>query len=301
MMNGMSSLTRVPSLEQLLALTSTAAYGSMGVAATHLGVSQQAISSRIRAAEKVLGVAVFERTSLGVRPTGSGQLVLAWADEVVQAAGVLEEGALGLRSSPEQILVAASSTISEVLLPTWASRLRQKHPGVALQVVPGNSDAVVAAVTRGEVHLGFVERPKVPRTVRSRAVAHDELIVVAPPDHPWARRRHGIDRVDLAAARLILREDGSGTRSHFDQEMPEHTPPLQTLASNAAVRDAARATGAATVLSSLAVANDLQAGRLVHIPVSGFSLRRTLRVIWHPNQRPQGPAADLLHLCTRPA
>ena len=146
--------------------------------------------------------------------------------------------------------------------------------------------------------LGYVEGPTVPRTVRSRTVAHDELIVVTPPDHPWARRRHGITRDELAAARLILREDGSGTRSHLEQVLPDHAPPLQTLASNAAVRDAARATGAATVLSALAVANDLQAGRLVHIPVSGLSMPRTLRAIWHPNQRPRGAAAELLRLST---
>ena len=294
----MSSLTRVPSLEQLLALTTTAAHGSMGLAAAHLGISQQAVSARVGAAEKLLGIAVFERTSVGVHPTGTGQLVLAWAGEVIQAAAVLAEGVEGLRTAGEQLTVAASSTISEVLLPTWAGRLRQSHPGVALLVVPGNSLTVAAAVARGEVDLGYVEGPTVPRTVRSRTVTHDELIVVTPPDHPWVRRRHGIGRDELAAARLILREDGSGTRSHLEQVLPDHAPPLQTLASNAAVRDAARATGAATVLSALAVANDLQAGRLVHIPVSGLSMPRTLRAIWHPNQRPRGAAAELLRLST---
>lgn len=295
----MTTLTRVPSLEQLLAITTTAAHGSMGVAAGHLGVSQQAVSARVSAAERLLGVALFERSSVGVRPTGAGALVVGWADEVIRTATALDEGVHSLRSARDRITVAASSTISEVLLPTWAGQLRRHHPEIALHVVPGNSHTVIEAVARGEVNLGYVEGPTVPRTVRSRTVAHDELIVVVPPDHPWARRRRGIDRAELAQARLILREDGSGTRSHLTQVLPDHAPPLQTLGSNAAVRDAARATGAATVLSALAVADDVRAGRLVHVAVPGLTMPRTLRVIWHPNQRPQGAAAELVRLSVK--
>ncbi len=294
-----SSMTRVPSLEQLLALTRTAAHGSLGEAGRELGVSQQAMSVRVRAAEKLLGVTVFERSSVGVRPTGQGRLVLAWANDVVEAARVLDTGAEGLRTARQQVRVAASSTISEILLPTLAARLRGDHPEVSLHVIPGNSQAVVAAVLQGEADLGYVEGPSVPRSVRSRIIAHDELVVVVPPDHPWARRRRGIDRDELARTPLVLREPGSGTRRHLEQVLTDHVDPVQTLESNAAVRDAARTTGAPTVLSTLAVAGDLNAGRLVQVPVTDLRLPRALRVIWHPYRRPSGPAADLLRLSTR--
>ena len=296
MLPEVSSLHHVPSLDQLSALTTAAAYGSMGAAARHLEVSQQAVSARITAAEGLLGVVVLERATSGVRATGQGQLVLAWAQAVLDAAGELQDGVQGLRGTGRRIVVAASNTVSEALLPLWASQLRRLHPDVALEVVLGNSQGVLEAVAKAEVDLGYVETPRIPRALRSKAVAHDELIVVTPPDHPWARRRRGIDRAELSAARLVLREDGSGTRTHVEEAMPGHAPPLHTLHSTAAVRDAVRSMSVPTILSSLAVSDDLATGRLVRIPVRDLAMPRTLRAVWNPNQRPRGAAADLLHL-----
>ncbi|KQZ88363.1 hypothetical protein ASD62_02510 [Phycicoccus sp. Root563] len=297
----MQSLHRIPSLEQLSALTAAAAHGSMGAAARELGISQQAVSARISAAETLMGLAVLERSSGGVRPTGQGQLVLAWAERVLEAARDLGDGIQGMDASGRTLLVAASNTISEALLPQWATRLRRAHPDVALQVEPGNSRSVIEAVTNGAVDLGYVETPQIPRGLRSRTVAHDELIVVAPPDHPWARRRRGIDTAELSMTPLILREDGSGTRTHIQQALPGHASPLHTLASTAAVRDAARTMGVPTILSSLAVVDDLATGRLVRVKVTDLSMPRALRAIWNPHQRPRGPAAELLRISTQPS
>ena len=296
MLPSVPSLTRVPSLDQLSALTAAAAHGSMGAAARHLEVSQQVVSARITAAEKLLGVVVLERSTSGVRPTGQGQLVLTWAQQVIDAARELDEGVGGLRSTGSTIVVAASNTVSEALLPQWASAFRRMHPELALEVVLGNSQAVLEAVANGEVDLGYVETPRIPRTLRSTVVARDELVVVTPPDHPWARRRRGIERAELSTTRLVLREEGSGTRTHVEEAMPGHAPPLHTLHSTAAVRDAVRTMGVPTILSTLAVEDDLATGRLVRIPVRDLAMPRTLRAVWNPHQRPRGAAADLLHL-----
>ncbi|MEO3939409.1 LysR family transcriptional regulator, partial [Dermatophilaceae bacterium Soc4.6] len=143
----MSHLTHVPSLEQLTAVVAAAGTGSMGAAARQLGVSQQAISARITAAEALFGFAVLQRSTTGVTPTGQGQLVLAWAHTVLDAARELEEGVLVLRAPGRTVSVAASNTISEALLPVWASRLRRTHPDTSLNVFPGNSQDVIDAVT----------------------------------------------------------------------------------------------------------------------------------------------------------
>lgn len=295
----MWNLTHVPSLEQLTAVVAAASTGSMGAAARQLGVSQQAVSARITAAEALFGFAVLRRSSTGVSPTGQGQLVLAWAHTVLDAAHELEEGVTALRTPGRPVSVAASNTISEALLPLWASQLRRTHPDTSLQVFPGNSQDVIDAVDAGRVDLGFVETSSMPRGLGSRVVAHDELVVVVPPEHPWTRRRGGIDRGELSATPLILREPGSGTRDHIDHALPGHAPALHTFPSTAAVRDAVATTGIPTILSSLAIAGDLATGRLRTITVRDLSMPRTLHAIWHPRQRPRGAAADLLRIAAR--
>ena len=290
-------LPHVPDLDQLRALTSAARAGSMSTAAREVGVSQQAVSARIRAAERILGVAVFERSTQGVALTGAGQLVVTWANGVLDAAAALEAGVSALRAEGSHVVrVAASNTVFECLLPGWAILLRAQRPDVQLQVSPGNSDMVLDLVASGGADLGYVEGPSIPRTVRSRVVAKDVLVVVVPADHRWASASDGIDSAELARTPLVVREAGSGTRTRLESALPDRVPAAMVLTSTAAVRDAALALGVPTVLSSLAVRQDLESGRLVAIRVRDLSLPRLLRAVWHPSQRPQGATADLLRI-----
>ncbi len=290
-------LTHVPDLEQLRALVETARAGSMSGAAKRLGISQQAVSARVRAAERLVRVAVFQRTTQGAEPTPSGARVVGWAEEILAAASRLEEGVAGLSAEDDRVVrVAASNTISEVLLPGWAAALRAERPDAQVQVTPGNSDMVLAAVAHGDADLGFVEGPGVPRELASLDVGADHLMVVVPPDHRWASLAGGIDRAELARTPLVLREEGSGTRTTFEDAVPERVPPVQVQSSTPAVRDACLTLGAPTVLSALAVRRDVEAGRLVEVEVRDLAMPRRLRAVWRPSERPRGAAERLLRL-----
>lgn len=72
--------------------------------------------------------------------------------------------------------------------------------------------------------------------------------------------------------------------------------PLLELASTTAVKAAVVSEAAPSVLSELAVGEELTARRLVEIPVGGLRLGRELRAVWPAGQRPVGPARQLLGL-----
>lgn len=293
----MPDLSHVPELGQLQALVAVARDGSMTTAAEKLGISQQAVSERIRTAERILGVPVFERTARGVRLTAQGGVVIDWATDILSAAESLDQGVRTLSGADRlSITVAASNTVSECLLPGWASRLRTLDSPVRLHVLPGNSDQVIHEVSSGAAQLGFVESPRVPRSVRSRVVAHDQLVAVVPPDHPWARRNKPLPASELATTPLVLRESGSGTRAFLQDAVGTLAEAAAVLSSTAAVRDAVITLGAPAVLSSLAVSRDVESGRLVAVAIDGVTLRRALRAVWHPSSPPRGPAADLLSI-----
>lgn len=291
------NLSHVPDLAQLQALVAVARDGSMTAAASELGISQQAVSERVRAAERVLSVPVFERATRGVRLTTQGSVVIDWATDILTAAERLDQGVRTLGAAQRtSVTVAASNTVSECLLPDWASRLRARTSDVRLHVLPGNSDQVIHEVSSGTAQVGFVESPRVPRSVRSRVVAHDQLVAVVPSDHPWARRSKPVPAQELASTALVLRESGSGTRAFLEDAVGPLTEAAAVLPSTAAVRDAVITLGAPAVLSSLAVSRDVESGRLVAVDVAGANLRRALRAIWHPSNPPRGPAADLLSI-----
>ncbi|MEU3404013.1 LysR family transcriptional regulator [Streptomyces sp. NPDC006670] len=296
---------RVPDLGALELLLTVARVGSLSGAARRLGITQPAASSRIRAMETRLGVALVDRSPRGSTLTAEGALVTDWARRVVEAAEAFDAGAQALRGRRDSRLrVAASMTIAEYLLPGWLIALRAERPDTAVSLHAGNSADVAQRVLAHEADLGFVEGLSVPDGLDSAVIAQDRLVVAVAPHHPWARRSKGVDPVELAGAPLILRERGSGTRQVLDAALAPSgglARPLLELASTTAVKAAALSGAGPCVLSELALDDELSARRLVEVPVPGAALARALRAVWPTGSRPAGPARDLLSLTRRGA
>ncbi|WP_432056072.1 LysR family transcriptional regulator [Streptomyces sp. bgisy022] len=288
---------RVPDLGALQLLLAVARLGSLGGAARELGITQPAASSRIRSMERQLGVALVDRSPRGSRLTDAGALVTDWARPIVEAAEAFDAGAQALRDRRDSRLrVAASMTIAEYLLPGWLLALRAERPDTAVSLLAGNSAAVAERLLSGDADVGFVEGLTVPSGLESAVVAHDRLIVVSAPSHPWARRRAPLAATELATTPLILREEGSGTRQVLEAALGGLARPLIELSSTTAVKAAAVSGAGPAVLSELAVGDELALRRLIRVPVNGMALARDLRAVWPTGHRPTGPARDLLAL-----
>lgn len=290
----------MPDLAALELLLAVANRGSIGQAARDLGISQPSATARMQLAERLLGLALIERSPRGSRLTPAGVLVADWARAVVSAAQALDAGAAALRTrSAGQLRLGASLTIAEYLLPGWLVALRRRLPDTAVSLEVVNSTEAAGRVRDGEVDLGFVEGPTRPRGLASAVIAQDRLCLVVPPDHPWARRRTPLPAATLAATPLIGREAGSGTRqalAHALRAFGPPAPPLFQLSSTTAVKAAVAAGAGPAVLSSLAVADEVADGRLALVPVADLDLSRRLRAIWPAGQVPTGPARELLAL-----
>ncbi|MCX5241747.1 LysR family transcriptional regulator [Streptomyces prunicolor] len=288
---------RVPDLGALELLLAVARLGSLGGAARELGITQPAASSRIRSMERQLGVALVDRSPRGSTLTDAGALVTDWARRVVEAAAAFDAGAQALRHRRDSRLrVAASMTIAEYLLPGWLLALRSQRPDTAVSLLAGNSTTVAERLLADEADLGFVEGLSVPAGLDSTVIAHDHLIVVTAPTHPWARRQRPVPAAELATTPLILREKGSGTRQVLDAALGGLARPLIELSSTTAVKASVVSGAGPAVLSELAVGEELSMRRLVRIPVEGVTLARDLRAVWPTGHRPTGPARELLSL-----
>ena len=304
----------VPDLAALEMLLGVARTGSLNSAAQQIGVSQQAVSARIRAMEAQTGVTLVRRTPRGSSLTAEGAVIAEWAARVLDVAAGLDAGIAALRADRRSRLrVSSSSTIAEQLLPTWLASFRAAAavpggpvPDVVLTAV--NSETVIGHVSEGAADLGFIEGPRQPAGLRSRVIGHDRLTVVVAPGHPWTRRRSGISAAELASTPLVSREGGSGTRDTLAAALAAalgagyaQAPAALSLSTTAAVRAAVLAAAAPAVISELAVADDLAAGRLIEVHTPELDLRRSLRVIWTGGANPPaGAARDLIaHILSR--
>jgi DNA-binding transcriptional LysR family regulator len=123
---------RVPDLVALEMLLAVAHTGSLNEASRQLGITQQAVSARVRSAEAQAGVALIARTPRGSSRTPEGVVVAEWAARLLAVAGELNAGLAAFRAGHQtRLRVRASLTIAEQLLPGWLVSLQAgaRHRG----------------------------------------------------------------------------------------------------------------------------------------------------------------------------
>ncbi|MDQ1575882.1 MAG: hypothetical protein QOH55_1032 [Microbacteriaceae bacterium] len=292
-------MPNTPDLDSLRLLVGVGASGSLSSVARDAGMSQQAVSARMAALEKALGTPLLIRSSHGTRLTEAGILVAGWATPLLAEADRFEAATEALRADVESSLAIASSmTIAEHLAPGWLIRLRAQSPDLRVELTAANSEAVVTMVRARTVALGFIETPDLPADLHCASFASDELVVVVGPSHPWARRRSGVTVEELAGASLVTREHGSGTRLAFDRALatagfPVLAEPAGEYSTTSAIRSTVMAGQVASVLSILAVREQLASGALVRVRIRDLRIIRPLTAIWSPSERLH-PAAEKL-------
>lgn len=289
----------MPDVDALALFLAVEEGGSLGAAARSAGISQPAASQRIRVLERQLGYVLLERTPSGSRLTDAGRVTAEWAAPLVAAALDFGRNVRLLASGARQLSVAASLTVADYLMPDWLNGLHELLPDVTIALTPANSQSVGELVLRQEVAIGFVEGTDVPEHLHSRVIGRDRLVLVVAPEHPWSRRDGSVSPSELADGPLVLREPTSGTRQVLDHALAAHrltVKPRLELGSTTAIKVAVMRGTGATVLSRLAVREEITRGQLVELRVPELDLMRAFRAVWHPRHAPAGPAGVLLAL-----
>lgn len=242
--------------------------------------------------------------------TAEGEAVVELARPVLGLTMKLMEGAAELRGeNSSRLIVSASLTVAEHLVPRWLVGLAAR--GVEVSVpADGNSSDVAAQVregngtTRIRRRRRHARRAPFPNSMQRRTDAGRRC-------RPSMGGGQPVSSVDLAATSMVLREGGSGTREVLEQWMAAtgHRPhPVVEMASTTAMVQAVLAGVGPGVISGLAVRNELADGRLVRVPLTadpGMSASRVQSgfvdgsgpcgaVPVHP---PQPPANSLPWLC----
>jgi DNA-binding transcriptional LysR family regulator len=155
--------------------------GSFGRAATVLMVTQPAVSERIRHLERVVGRALFERTSRGAVLTPAGLALLPYArrcaslsDEALEAARRAEGSA--------PFVVAVHSTFAQRIVPLVLGALGTMPRRVSIRDV--HSDQVAGLVVDGVADLGFALSAGTPRGLMRVPLPPDDVVCAVASDHP---------------------------------------------------------------------------------------------------------------------
>ncbi|ANS63003.1 LysR family transcriptional regulator [Streptomyces lincolnensis] len=176
-------------LDAVRTFVAAADAGRFQEAAGALSITQQAVSKRVAALEKDLGVRLFTRTARGARLTIDGQAFLPHARELLRAE---ERAAASVRPGRRALRV---DVIGRRLAPADLVRdFHRAHPGIELDVVTlFDADAALAAVRSGTIDASFravtVPARELPDGIAALRVYDEPLQLVTGPQHVFAGAR----------------------------------------------------------------------------------------------------------------
>lgn len=272
---------------ELAAFVAAMECGSVQGAADALELTQSAVTKRLQALERRVGLQLMERGRFGARATEAGRLLYPEARQALAALAGARAVLGDLRADTAHGLsLAASHTIGEFLLPGWLAAFRQANPQVRPQVDIVNSPGVLAAVREGRVDVGFVEGLDPLDDLDTLVVAHDEIVVVVAAGHRWTRRVH-LPARELAEEHYLTREIGSGTRAVATSALERAGLALVPALEVASAQSLKRALGGGgfALMSRLAVDAEVRSGALHALAVPELGLERDLVAV----RRSRGP------------
>ena len=185
--------------------------------------------------------------------------------------------------------MAGDTTVGIYVLPDLLGDFRLTHPSIEVQMGVDNRKGLYERLLANEVDFVVSGRlwdnPSIPLV--ARPFLANELIAIASPQHPLARRAR-VTLEDLAAQSFIGRESGSGTRETAEEALRAAgltIRPVMELASNGAIKRAVARDLGVSILSRFATALELQRGQLVELPVEGFPLHRQWHLVYARDRR----------------
>lgn len=181
-------------------------------AAESLHMTQPAVTFQVRQLEEHFNTRLFDRTHNRISLTEAGKRVSEYAERIFQLYSELENSVRELTGDISGVLIlGASTTIAEYMLPALLGDFKAKYPEVNLRLKVSNSEGIVSMVEQNIIDLGIVEAPVSNKNLAVAVCRTDRLVVITPPGHPLSKA----DTVPLTAIAdypYICREEGSGTR-----------------------------------------------------------------------------------------
>lgn len=270
-------------LSQLRTFREVAEALSFTRAAQKLNMTQSAVSHQIKALERELGEPLFIRAKGGVRLTDSGQLALSYAERILEEADALRERIRGDEHEPRGRVRAAAATQAFVhLFARLFESFMRDHERVELSFrTTVSTEQTVADILNGASDVGFASLPVYSPALQVTELFEDELGVVASARHKFAAARE-TSVVEMRRERFILFEQGASIRRATDAffKRVDLSPDL-ALESNDTyfIKLMVEHGLGISVMPSWAVREEVEAGRLAWLRVSGHRLTRAVAVI----------------------
>jgi len=263
-----------------------AALKSFSRAADDLFLTQPTVSGHILSLERSLSLRLFDRTGREIRLTKAGEMFLRYASKILTVRkdllNALSEFSQGIRG---ELSLGASTIPGEYLLPRLMGDFKREHPRFTLSLRISDTKEIVQELLQGHIEFGLIGAKVDHPSLHYEKFEEDEIIVIAPSDHPLTRKR-SVGFEDLLKEPWIIREEGSGTQMTVERVLRKKGKSLKDfnvaieMGSTSSVKEGVKAKLGLAFISRRAVEEELNRHLFASITLEGLeSISRQIYIV----------------------
>ncbi|WP_242927833.1 hydrogen peroxide-inducible genes activator [Pontibacter vulgaris] len=197
-------------LEYLLAVDT---FRHFATAAEHCFVTQPTLSMQLQKLEEELGVQLFDRSRVPVRPTEMGKEVIAQARIVLAESKKIQELVQNQKQELTGVLrIGVIPTIAPYLIPLFITSFMEKYPQVRVVVQELLTDQIIEKLNHELLDVGLLVTPLEDKSIKELPLFYEAFMVYVNPKHALAKQSE-IDPVELLPDDLWVLNEGHCFRS----------------------------------------------------------------------------------------
>ncbi len=263
---------------------------SFSKAAKSVHLTQPTVSSHIKELETYFGSRLIDRLGKKAIPTKAGELLYSYSEKLMHIFSETQTAMSQFLGKISGKLNIGGSTIpGNYILPRIIGNFLDSHQEVQISLSVGDTAQIIDDILSFKIDVGVVGAQVDRQWLHQSRLFEDTMRLVVPSGHPWAKKNK-ITLASLTSASFIMRESGSGTRASLERALEERNKSIRDLqivaemGSTAAVIEGIKHNIGISILSTIAVKDELAAGTLKALKVEGLNLKRHFYLSLHQDR-----------------
>ena len=253
--------------------------------AVHL--SQPTVSSHIKDLEDHFDCRLIDRLAKEAVATQAGRLLYRYAKRMLALRDEADSAMAEFMGQVKGSLNLGGSTIpGAFVLPAIIGAFTARFPEVNVNLTIADTRQIIEAILCGDLEMSVVGAVSNNKSILQTHLVEDEMCLVVATDHRWSGKTR-VTTKQLLTEPFIVREPGSGTLKSIQASFSEAGLNFNALnvvariGSTEAIRQGVKNRMGVSILSAIAVSDDVAAGKLKTLAIDGLNLKRAFYLTHH--------------------
>ena len=269
-------------LNQLKLFYLTFKRNSLSNAAAELNITQPAVTKGIQRLQEYYEIKFVERLGKKLVLTKAGTALYEIADKIFTMEKLAEESIRSFRiEEGGQLRIHASESFGAYYLPAFVNQFKALNPTIRVKVDILPTDKIVETTIGLQNEIGFISYPVNHKKLILSEVLKEKLIIIVSPRHRLASMTKLRAR-DLEGQAMIMHEYGSALQMAVEKFLVKENIQITKyleFSNNEAIKRAVAEGDGIALISEKVAAEEISAGKLKAIPISGPQITRTFYMI----------------------